>query len=92
MPVIQPSLKIQTITQCQVYGYIGFFEVLDFKLLWPMNNNCYWHLTWPKTLCHHFDYMTSKKSNSDKIKEKYEVLKKYVSEKPIPKSQVKPEL
>ena len=76
MPLKQPSLKIQHMAQCQVYGYTVFYGQIpyNYKLLWLMNNNCYWHLTWQKTLCHHFDYMTSKKSNNDNIKEKYDVL------------------
>ena len=76
MPLIQPSLKIQTITRCQVHVYKDFYSQIpyNYKLLWLMNNNCYGHLTWPKTLCHHFDYMSWKKSDSDKIKEIYEIL------------------
>ena len=35
MPLIQPSLKIQTITQCQVYGYKDFHGQIpnNYKLL-----------------------------------------------------------
>ena len=35
MPLIQPILKIETITQCQVYGYKDFYGQIpyNYKLL-----------------------------------------------------------